>query len=122
MDYEGKSSDELTLKEGDKVKVYKKYCHWSYTYVHCSCLEATLTDRIKQDTGARGWVPAWFIGKIGASTSVAPAPLTASSGTSSLPTTATTEVTTPRESHNTAGGLGYSGANGTNDDVDTDRK
>jgi len=33
MDYEGKSSDELTLKEGEKVKVYKKYCHWSYTYV-----------------------------------------------------------------------------------------
>jgi hypothetical protein len=31
MDYEGKSSDELTLKEGEKVKVYKKYCHWSYT-------------------------------------------------------------------------------------------
>lgn len=34
MDYDAKSSDELTLKEGEKVKVYKKYCHWSYTYVH----------------------------------------------------------------------------------------
>lgn len=33
MDYDAKSSDELTLKEGEKVKVYKKYCHWSYTYV-----------------------------------------------------------------------------------------
>jgi hypothetical protein len=33
MDYESKSDDELTLKEGEKVKVYKKYCHWSYTYV-----------------------------------------------------------------------------------------
>lgn len=31
MDYDSKSSDELTLKEGEKVKVYKKYCHWSYT-------------------------------------------------------------------------------------------
>ena len=77
---------------------------------------------IKQDTGERGWVPAWFIGKIGASSSLAPAPLTGSSGTSSLPTTATTEVTTPRESHDTAGGVGYTSGSGTNDDVDTDRK
>jgi len=28
MDYEAKGGDELTLKEGEKVKVYKKYCHW----------------------------------------------------------------------------------------------
>ena len=34
MDYGSKSSDELTLKEGEKVKVYKKYCHWSYALVH----------------------------------------------------------------------------------------
>jgi hypothetical protein len=124
MDYEGKSSDELTLKEGEKVKVYKKYCHWSYTYVIIDIyvVDVMLICSIKQDTGERGWVPAWFIGKIGASSSVAPAPLTASSGTSSLPTTATTEITTPRESHNTAGGVGYTSGNGTNDDVDTDRK
>lgn len=28
MDYQAKEGDEMTLKEGDKVKVYKKYCHW----------------------------------------------------------------------------------------------
>lgn len=31
MDYTAKSSDELSVREGEKVKVYKKYCHWSYT-------------------------------------------------------------------------------------------
>jgi hypothetical protein len=123
MDYEGKSSDELTLKEGEQVKVYKKYCHWSYTYVSLvDAIKIGLMSRIKQDSGERGWVPAWFIGKIGASSSVAPAPLTASSGTSSLPTTATTEITTPRESHSTAGGIGYSSSNGTGEDGDIERK
>ncbi len=33
MDYEAKGEDELSLKEGDKIRVYKKYCHWSYRYV-----------------------------------------------------------------------------------------
>ena len=54
MDWEAKADDQVTLREGDKVRVYKKYCHWSYT--------------IKQDTGERGWVPAWFIGKHSSST------------------------------------------------------
>ncbi|KIR67533.1 protein kinase regulator [Cryptococcus bacillisporus CA1873] len=49
MDYVSKGDDELTLKEGEKVRVYKKYCHWSYV--------------IRNDTGERGWVPAWFVGK-----------------------------------------------------------
>ncbi|KAK4684078.1 protein STE50, partial [Tremellales sp. Uapishka_1] len=53
MDYEAKGDDELTLKEGDKIRVYKKYCHWSYS--------------IQQETGERGWVPAWFIGKLASS-------------------------------------------------------
>ncbi|WWC58399.1 uncharacterized protein I303_100939 [Kwoniella dejecticola CBS 10117] len=46
MDYEAKGDAELSLKEGDKVRVYKKYCH---------C--------INSETGERGWVPAWFVGK-----------------------------------------------------------
>ncbi|ODO11919.1 hypothetical protein I350_00703 [Cryptococcus amylolentus CBS 6273] len=49
MDYKAKSDDELALEEGEKVRVYKKYCHWSYV--------------IRNDTGERGWVPAWFVGK-----------------------------------------------------------
>nr|ODO02574.1 protein kinase regulator [Cryptococcus depauperatus CBS 7855] len=49
MDYEAKGDDELSLEEGERVRVYKKYCHW---YV-----------LIRNETGERGWVPAWFVGK-----------------------------------------------------------
>ena len=28
MDWEAKAEDQVTLKEGEKVRVYKKYCHW----------------------------------------------------------------------------------------------
>ncbi|OXB38574.1 hypothetical protein LQV05_002572 [Cryptococcus neoformans] len=56
MDYVSKGDDELTLKEGEKVRVYKKYCHWSYV--------------IRNDTGERGWVPAWFVGKTSVTISV----------------------------------------------------
>jgi len=83
--------------------------------------------RIKQDTGERGWVPAWFIGKIGGSSSSSSvsvaAPLTASSN-SSLPTTATTEITTPRDQAflNAAGSVGNAKANGTPDDSENVRK
>ncbi|RXK42458.1 hypothetical protein M231_00012 [Tremella mesenterica] len=65
MDYGPQGEDEVALREGEKVRVYKKYCHWSYT--------------IKQDSGERGWVPAWFIGKL--------------SGTDSAPTSAATPST-----------------------------
>lgn len=30
MDYNKKSSDEIDVKEGQNVRVYKKYSHWSY--------------------------------------------------------------------------------------------
>lgn len=50
MDYTAKNENELTLREGERIRVYKKYCHWSYS--------------IKEETGERGWVPAWFVGKI----------------------------------------------------------
>lgn len=30
MDYTSKDTFELGIKEGEKVRVYKKYCHWSY--------------------------------------------------------------------------------------------
>ncbi|WVW82070.1 hypothetical protein I302_104075 [Kwoniella bestiolae CBS 10118] len=65
MDYEAKGDAELSLKEGDKVRVYKKYCH---------C--------IKSDTGERGWVPAWFVGKA----STEPSTNTPSSATTPTPT------------------------------------
>ncbi|KAL1406181.1 hypothetical protein Q8F55_007869 [Vanrija albida] len=50
MDYVAKDENELSLKEGQKIRVYKKYCHWSYS--------------IMEETGERGWAPAWFIGKL----------------------------------------------------------
>ena len=28
MDYDAQGEDELTLREGEPVNVYKKYCHW----------------------------------------------------------------------------------------------
>jgi hypothetical protein len=28
MQWEAKNDDEVSLKEGEKVRVYKKYCHW----------------------------------------------------------------------------------------------
>lgn len=65
--------------------------------------------RIQQETGKRGWVPAWFIGKI-ASSSGTPGTaglLTASSGSGSLPTTATgQDVSTPKQDPNTSSGSG----------------
>lgn len=65
--------------------------------------------RIQQETGKRGWVPAWFIGKI-ASSSGTPGTaglLTASSGSGSLPTTATgQDVSTPRQEPSASSGSG----------------
>jgi hypothetical protein len=64
--------------------------------------------RIQQDTGKRGWVPAWFIGKIASSATPATAGLlTASSGSGSLPTTATTqEVSNPKQDPTSSSGGG----------------
>lgn len=74
MDWEKKSEDQASMKEGERVRVYKKYCHWSD---HFLCfLWTKLTSRsyvIKTETGERGWVPAWFIGKLAVSSSGAAA-------------------------------------------------
>ncbi|WVQ97114.1 hypothetical protein IAU59_004224 [Kwoniella sp. CBS 9459] len=77
MDYEAKEDTELSLKEGDRVRVYKKYCH---------CIRA--------ETGERGWVPAWFVGK------------------SPMDSTVTSVATTPTPGQIQAGtGPGGAGAN-----------
>ncbi|WWC86042.1 uncharacterized protein L201_000913 [Kwoniella dendrophila CBS 6074] len=75
MDYEAKGDAELSLKEGDKVRVYKKYCH---------C--------INSETGERGWVPAWFVGK--APTEAPNGQITNPGNTSSSATTPTPTATT----------------------------
>ncbi|BEJ02626.1 hypothetical protein CcaverHIS631_0704210 [Cutaneotrichosporon cavernicola] len=72
MNHTGKDAHELAIREGERVRVYKKYCHWSYS--------------IKEDTGERGWVPAWFVGKLtGASQSAAPPPSTSGGGNEAPP-------------------------------------
>ncbi|KAH9935908.1 uncharacterized protein BXZ73DRAFT_45294 [Epithele typhae] len=50
MDYKRKGEEELDLQKDDCLRVFKRYNHWSYA--------------VKEDTGDRGWVPSWFIGKV----------------------------------------------------------
>ncbi|KAL1700958.1 hypothetical protein EV121DRAFT_294720 [Schizophyllum commune] len=49
MDYAKKGEEELELAKDDALRVFKRYNHWSYA--------------VKEDTGDRGWVPSWYIGK-----------------------------------------------------------
>ncbi|EJF64222.1 hypothetical protein DICSQDRAFT_100982 [Dichomitus squalens LYAD-421 SS1] len=64
MDYKKKGDEELDLQKDDCLRVFKRYNHWSYA--------------VKEDTGDRGWVPSWFIGKV-----------PTSSGTPATPSAAT---------------------------------
>jgi len=50
MEYRKKGEEELDLQKDDALRVFKRYNHWSYA--------------VKEDTGDRGWVPSWFIGKV----------------------------------------------------------
>ncbi|KAI0675512.1 hypothetical protein C8Q78DRAFT_963716 [Trametes maxima] len=50
MDYKKKGEEELDLQKDDFLRVFKRYNHWSYA--------------VKEETGDRGWVPSWFIGKV----------------------------------------------------------
>ncbi|KAI0653403.1 hypothetical protein C8Q70DRAFT_1048454 [Cubamyces menziesii] len=50
MDYKKKGEEELDLQKDDALRVFKRYNHWSYA--------------VKEETGDRGWVPSWFIGKV----------------------------------------------------------
>ncbi|KIP10010.1 hypothetical protein PHLGIDRAFT_28697 [Phlebiopsis gigantea 11061_1 CR5-6] len=50
MDYTKKGDEELTLAKDDSLRVFKRYNHWSYA--------------VKEESGDRGWVPSWFIGKV----------------------------------------------------------
>ncbi|EPQ27043.1 uncharacterized protein PFL1_05327 [Pseudozyma flocculosa PF-1] len=49
MDYS--ADDGLEFNKGDRLRVFKRYNHWSY------CVQ-------EGDPHARGWVPSWYIGKI----------------------------------------------------------
>ncbi|KAG6891264.1 hypothetical protein C0995_008516 [Termitomyces sp. Mi166 len=60
MDYTKKGEEELDLVKDDALRVFKRYNHWSYA--------------VKEDGGDRGWVPSWFIGKVGQPGAVPPTP------------------------------------------------
>jgi len=62
MEYAKKGEEELTLQKDDTLRVFKRYNHWSYA--------------VKEETGDRGWVPSWYIGKVPTATG---APATPSS-------------------------------------------
>ncbi|KAI1796613.1 hypothetical protein LXA43DRAFT_566626 [Ganoderma leucocontextum] len=66
MDYKKKGDEELDLQKDDSLRVFKRYNHWSYA--------------VKEETGDRGWVPSWFIGKV---------PTSASGGTPATPSAGT---------------------------------
>ncbi|OCH87509.1 hypothetical protein OBBRIDRAFT_759549 [Obba rivulosa] len=50
MDYKKKGEEELDLAKDDNLRVFKRYNHWSYA--------------VKEESGERGWVPSWYIGKV----------------------------------------------------------
>ncbi|OBZ74106.1 hypothetical protein A0H81_06013 [Grifola frondosa] len=66
MDYKKKGEEELDLAKDDSLRVFKRYNHWSYA--------------VKEESGDRGWVPSWFIGKVPTNSGAPATPST--SGTS----------------------------------------
>jgi len=69
MDYKKKGDEELDLVKDDALRVFKRYNHWSYA--------------VKEEGGARGWVPSWFIGKAPTPSGAPPTPSTSSAPTMS---------------------------------------
>jgi len=58
MDFTSKDDNELNLKEGDKIRVYKKYCHWSYRWVKrvvvITDIAVSRKTRAREDGSRRG--------------------------------------------------------------------
>ncbi|KAI0731203.1 hypothetical protein C8Q76DRAFT_670039 [Earliella scabrosa] len=75
MDYKKKGDEELDLQKDDCLRVFKRYNHWSYA--------------VKEESGDRGWVPSWFIGKV-----------PSSSGTPATPSAANAPNLNPGEQDN----------------------
>lgn len=113
MAYGDKGDYELSLARGDVLRVFKRYNHWSYVSSF-RCRETIsmlmqnylhILQAIKEETGERGWVPSWFIGKhtpgsTGIPPLVPPTPTsgaTASSSTSNQQQPQQHGVTTPGE-------------------------
>ncbi|GJJ11081.1 hypothetical protein Clacol_005312 [Clathrus columnatus] len=85
MDYTKKGDEELDLKKDDVLRVFKRYNHWSYVSFFFDAASSFGTDfslqsqAVKEEGGARGWVPSWFIGKV-AGVGVPSTPNTSNSG------------------------------------------
>ncbi|KAN0063768.1 hypothetical protein ACQY0O_003818 [Thecaphora frezii] len=58
MDYHS-AEDGLELRKDDRLRVFKRYNHWSY------CVQ-------EGEGHARGWVPSWYIGKVSSTTPTGP--------------------------------------------------
>lgn len=79
MEYRKKGGEEeLDLTKDDMLRVFKRYNHWSYVsssyqLVFAPCglviLTTSCPQAVKETNGERGWVPSWFIGKIGSGSS-----------------------------------------------------
>ncbi|KAL7423775.1 hypothetical protein Q5752_001359 [Cryptotrichosporon argae] len=48
MDYQASTEDELSVRVGEVIRVYKKYAHWAYAI---------------KEGGQRGWVPQFYLSK-----------------------------------------------------------
>lgn len=63
MDYRKKGDEELDLVEGEQLRVFKRYNHWSYVSHFCrikSSISILLNESlqaVKEQGGDRGWVP-----------------------------------------------------------------
>ncbi|TFK94152.1 hypothetical protein K466DRAFT_593821 [Polyporus arcularius HHB13444] len=71
MDYKKKGEEELDLRKDDCLRVFKRYNHWSYA--------------VKEESGDRGWVPSWFIGKVPSSSGTPATPSVANGPTINAP-------------------------------------
>ncbi|KAK7686418.1 hypothetical protein QCA50_010642 [Cerrena zonata] len=70
MDYKAKGEEELDLIKDDTLRVFKRYNHWSYA--------------VKEESGDRGWVPSWYIGKVPNQPGVPPTPITSGTPSNNL--------------------------------------
>ena len=86
MDYKKKGDEELDLRKDDCLRVFKRYNHWSYVSTAPNAsLRSSLTlyryQAVKEESGDRGWVPSWFIGKVPSSSGTPATPSVANGPT-----------------------------------------
>lgn len=76
MDWQPQGDHELDLVKDDLLRVFKRYNHWSYVRGRSS-FYAHGPDSFRQvvkESGRRGWVPSWMIGKASLGSANPPTP------------------------------------------------